>query len=104
QAAYIDRAEYAPDRVEHLVEVGGANVALQRRDVRLVVLVEREPARDALQHPGVDGLGARDHRLVGVDEDVDSGQVGHLAGTPSKTVFQSSLTLTIAQPRPLASP
>jgi hypothetical protein len=71
QATDIDRVEHALDGVEHLVEVGAAHIALRCGDVRPVVLVEREPARNARQHPGVDGRGPRDHRLVGIDEDVD---------------------------------
>jgi hypothetical protein len=35
------------------------------------------PLRQALKHPGIDLAGAFERRLVGVDEDVDRGQIAH---------------------------
>lgn len=103
ERADVRRCERCRDCVVDGVQVGGAHESLERRDVRLVGVVEREPVRDALAHPGVPRVGVLDRRRVGVDEDVDGGQVAH-AASPSlaKTVVQSSFMLTTVQPNSLA--
>src|SRR5271167_4893562 len=75
--------------------------------------VEGVPVRDALAHPRVDLAGVLDRGLVGVDQDVDRGQVAHgrfssaarrrYSSGSAKTVFQSSFMLTTVQPRSAAS-
>ena len=67
------------DGVIDPVKVGGAHVALQRRDVRLVGVVQSPALRHALEQPGVDLAGALDGVLVGIDQDIDGGQIAHAA-------------------------
>jgi len=95
----VGRSDRGFHRGIDLVEVRGADVPLQRRDVRLVGGVEAEARRHAPAHSGVRAPGALQRDVVGVDEDVDRGQVGH-GRTPwgTKTVAQSSFMLTTVQP------
>jgi len=47
------------------------------REVRQVRVVQGDPGRDAQRHPPVDLPGPGDGRGVGLDQDVDGGQVAH---------------------------
>ncbi len=85
QGRQVHRGDHVVDRRVHLVEDCSPYVALQRGDVRLVVLVEGEPRRcgDAGEHARVDLLRERDHAVVRMEQDVDCHEVVH--ETPRET-------------------
>jgi hypothetical protein len=84
------------------IEVRGVHIALQRRDVRVVGVVQGEPVGHALAQPRVDLAGLLQSGVVGVDQDVDGGEVAHAAGSCRKTVVQSFFMLTTVQPSSMA--
>ena len=64
-------------RVQDLVELRRAHVALQHGDVRGVRGVEREALRHRFAQPRVEVAGAAAGRLVGLDQDVDGCHLCH---------------------------
>jgi hypothetical protein len=69
------------DRGVHGVDVCGDQVALQHGDVGQMRVIQSEPGGDAQRHPPVDFPGPLDTGVVGLDQDVNSGQRTHLAAS-----------------------